>query len=334
MPLGAGLITQISALSENANNDYKNGNSHLLHWLTSIASNHKSRFHNIYGKVARGIRHAKSTDDYLDSNNDDEALVSIGKSLIGYSILNSELSSHLGYISPKPHSVIYIPDHNAQRKMVEKTWIWKLSSALFAQTNKENLDNIFNDISIINFNYDRTLKHYLKHAIEEYFNVDASRAEAVVRTLKEYRPYGSVGCLPWESEEDKGVEFGSAVIDPSYSILVNGFPSLYTYTEKQTEAACDIRGMQNDIMDAEIVMFLGMAYHPQNMSILFDGIEGCFAKFYGTTYGLPGMEENMVRRRLLKLRGDPNVVFNPHPVTCSEALTEWGSLFRYSYGRG
>ncbi len=59
-------------------------------------------------------------------------------------------------------------------------------------------DLIKNKITIITFNYDRSLEHYLMEAIKSFFNAEEADAAEVFKAIKIKHVYGKLGKFYWE----------------------------------------------------------------------------------------------------------------------------------------
>ena len=69
--------------------------------------------------------------------------------------------------------------------------------------------DIFKHLTIVNFNYDRCVEHFLFHAMQAWSLKDEREIAELMKGLNIYHPYGSVGDLPWQSGD--GIEFGGEV---------------------------------------------------------------------------------------------------------------------------
>jgi hypothetical protein len=71
----------------------------------------------------------------------------------------------------------------------------------------ENLDRIFDNLCIINFNYDRCVQHFLFHAIRNLYQTGDEFTWNLMSKLKIFHPYGIVGYL-WDANRRR-VAFGA-----------------------------------------------------------------------------------------------------------------------------
>jgi hypothetical protein len=197
--------------------------------------------------IRDGIILSDSIDDFIDIHRHDERIAICGKLAIAFSIIEEERKSKFYF---ERHHV----DDSIKFNSLGDVWYTKFYSLLTKQIRKESINNLFENITIINFNYDRSLEFFLINAISKNYIINTFEASRIVDTLLVYRPYGSI---------DKSVAYGSDRL-PDFDNIVS---NLKTYTEKvgQTE---ELDMVRQAIVDSKAIVFLGMAYHPNNMSLL------------------------------------------------------------------
>jgi hypothetical protein len=136
-----------------------------------------------------------------------------------------------------------------------------MSMALSA-LKQDTAANAFENVTIINFNYDRTVEHYLYLALQQHGGIAAEAAKASVERLKVIRPYGSLGKLEWQTPE--GVAFGG---NSSADEVVAAAKNIRTFTE-QIEGDTIRPAIDIALEKACAVICLGFAFHPQNLELL------------------------------------------------------------------
>jgi hypothetical protein len=115
------------------------------------------------------------------------------------------------------------------------------------------------------FNYDRCIEHFLYHAIQTVYRVKAEDAAATLRHLRIFHPYGTVGSLPWQTDSaGPTIEFGGEVDAHQLNALRQG---IRTYSEKLGEYK-GLAPIREAVLAANVVVFLGFAFHPDNMALL------------------------------------------------------------------
>jgi hypothetical protein len=154
----------------------------------------------------------------------------------------------------------------------------------------------FRNVTLINFNYDRTVEHFLYVWLQVKFALSEAEAQAAVSGLKIIRPYGTVGPLDWQDRE--GVPFGSDV-GQDLDKIIKLSKSVLTYTEQNltNEVRSEI---STSINKARMIVFLGFGFHHQNMSLLQGRSAEHWRKVFATTLmmreeNIPVMQEFIAR---------------------------------------
>ncbi|MDI7920714.1 hypothetical protein [Ferirhizobium litorale] len=217
-------------------------------------------------QIKDGIDSADSIDEYIFRYSHDPLIAEVGKLQIAYAISLAESASKL---SLKKGFVENIDSaHN--------TWIWAFFKALINGVKANELDRIGQNITIICFNYDRCIEHYLEHALTKSFaGLSLDDARKIVKNINIIHPYGSLGGLD---------EFPFGLID--------GFPRMAGNIVTWSETVRDlesVNNMRHAIWQAERIVFMGFAFANQNMKLLdceaVETNENCPLVF-STGYGL------------------------------------------------
>jgi hypothetical protein len=211
-----------------------------------LVNNGPSGHYAIYFEAARSIQHglilSASIDDFIDAHQD-EAITVCGKLAITRSILKAERASKL-----------YVDPGNMHNKMkfhsLEGTWYLPFYRLLTQGLQRSNLETLFNNVTLITFNYDRCPEHFLTYALAANYRLQLEESRKLVQTLRILRPYGSVGAYLTDE-----VRFGGELLPPFKSVLSN----LRTYGEK-TEDAEGLAAIQAAVAEADVMVFLGNAY--------------------------------------------------------------------------
>jgi hypothetical protein len=142
--------------------------------------------------ITEGISYSRSIDSYFSAHDDNHYVKTVGKLAIVQAILEAERASDLWVDPSRAHSKF------RQYDKVISSWLndflFLLSSGV---AKSKNLDRLFDQLVIVNFNYDRCIEQFLWYALRELFQISEPDASELVRTkLKMLRPYGKVGELP------------------------------------------------------------------------------------------------------------------------------------------
>jgi hypothetical protein len=141
------------------------------------------------------------------------------------------------------------------------TWLGSFMSMALSALERGEAPKAFEQVTIINFNYDRTIEHFLYWALQQRAGVGPEQAAECVARLKIIRPYGSIGKLAWQDRE--GVPFGGHSHLKQASAVVG---NIRTFTEQIQEP--DLLSSINVALNsASLVIFLGFGFHQQNVEL-------------------------------------------------------------------
>jgi hypothetical protein len=191
----------------------------------------------------------------------------------------------------------------------------------------------FDGLSIINFNYDRCLEHYLYSALQPAFAIEPNRAASIVNGLTILHPYGTVGPLSWQESDKAAVPFGIAA---GRVQLLEIARYIRTFTEQQTDSE-DERTARGLIAEAEQIVFLGFGFHGQNMALIGPRNRAFTHQIFGTVMGTSHADQEVFTQRIVDtFFGGPGQMppgtsprFRFAPSTCAAFIESHGlQLFR------
>lgn len=210
--------------------------------------------------LADGIRHAPSIDNYLHLHRDDADAVTIGKLAIARQIIRAEERSHL---SENDIDLSYIKSRTNGAPL----WLQELVLHAQADVPRADMGQIFTNLTIITFNYDRVIEHYLYHALMKLGRLSRDQAAGAMSKLRIIHPYGKIGRLPWQPEDGCNVlEYAGGDQLLAGDVLESG-RRLRTFTETVEDPEI-IEPMHSAIRDASQIVFLGFSFLPQNLKLL------------------------------------------------------------------
>lgn len=328
LPIGDSLKKQIAMMLtydiEFGRRSSNNGDEVIYNTLLSEYGNEVNIYLAACGQIAKGLAHTYSIDDFIHNHQHNKVIAVCSKLAIAKAILDAEYSSKLYF--DKRHI-----DDTINFGMVVDTWYPALYNLLTQGVTRDNLDKAFQNLTIVCFNYDRCIEHYLVNALIGHYSLDASVAITLVEKLTIHRPYGSVGNY---FDRSNAFPYGSRHF-PSIQAIAS---SLKTYTEN-TDTITERESMLDAINDAEMLVFLGMAYHPNNLELLYDSRNGTrksLSHVYATRHKISDSNMPLIRRAL-------NRISTPHASTdekyshvhtlessqkCADLFTEYSMLMR------
>lgn len=258
MPVGALLADQLQKMLWISWDwdEVAEGDRILAHALRDFDRNNPGPLLDGARAVSRALPHFRSIDDCLGSHAHDPQMVRAGKTGIAHAISDAERSSFLRHLA-SPRAAEY----ESARQQLGKTWLRDLGHLLFTRLPRAKVEGVFDDLVVINFNYDRCLELALFGSLQGAYGLPEDEAAELVAKLRVFRPYGSLGRLKLGAGL-RGVPFG-----PPPGHLSDLADQLRVYNEPAAET-CDIEAMQSALGDAATIVMLGFACHPQNMTLL------------------------------------------------------------------
>ena len=263
--------------------------------------------------IRRAMPQASSIDEFIENHREDKAIERCGKLAIVSAILQAEKAS-----------LLYVDPYNSYNKLnfsaVEDTWFNIFWQQIIKNCQVDELEQRFSSIAFIIFNYDRCLEHYLYLSIQNYYRLPAEVAGNLVSSIKLYHPYGTIGSLPWSDDHIK-VGFGKQEYYMEIGDLAN---QIKTFTEGNDPESSDVMAIRKDVTEADRLIFLGFAYHRQNVDLLKSDEKlgsNSTARCWGTAHGISDDDRRVIKQDIRKLYGDGSPeVMKIKNLTCRELL--------------
>ena len=209
-----------------------------------------------------------SIDAFLETERERAAL---GKYFIAYELKQYEILDRL------------FPPHDSG-------WYQYLFNSLIIDGTPQFAEN---KLSIITFNYDRSLEAYLHTALQNRFQIDAAQAEEIMRGLPIVHVHGILGRypeVPYTDHRDV-----NDLVNISQQIQI-----IHEISDQDGEFCNEMFQKAHEmLLCAERIFFLGFGFHPDNMRrfqfFTQENTKGKLLK--ATTYGLEALErDNLVKR--------------------------------------
>lgn len=206
--------------------------------------------------IRGALPQAISIDHFLDSHAGKQKVELCGKLGIAQAILKAERRSRI-FFEDHPTQSLPINSHSEQ-------WILPFFKMLTQHCRSSELKVRLSQVAVVVFNYDRCIEHYLFHSLKNYYpELSNEEIAEALHCLEIFHPYGSVGELSWQNRE-AAVDFGEEVGGAKLLDIAGG---IKTFTEGTDSGAA--RDIQATVAGAESLVFLGFAFHPLNMELLF-----------------------------------------------------------------
>ena len=236
--------------------------SQFLHEGSGIPLNVLAEFRETFRKSGQS-----SIDAFLEHRPE---FIEVGKLAIAYCLIPYEVEDVLFESTPSRGG----------------NWYQHLSEKLNASFEKFGE----NQLSIITFNYDRSLEHYLLTTLRNTHGRDYDECAEMLRKIPIYHMYGQLSRQPYPDREARPYTPDRS----SYHYVgqaARGITLLHDKGKPEIEASRQV------LKAAERICFLGFSYHPLNMERL--KLEDSSRRaVFGTTRGLIGGEIYAVEQML------------------------------------
>ena len=232
-----------------------------------------------------------SIDSFIDAHQGNEKVKLCGKLAIVRSILDAE-----------QNSLLFFDDRNRDTKLdfnrLEETWYSNFLRMLVEGCTRENCRNIFINVSFIIFNYDRCVEHFLFNAVQNYYGIEQDEAATIMRGLRIIHPYGSVGELPWQADTNS-IRFGGANRPRE---LLSQAGKIKTYSERIGDMGA-LTNLHRLLKDAEAIVFLGFAFHDDNMTLMRSGTLKRLRRVFATAIDISDSDRGVIEVQIKDLFG-------------------------------
>ncbi len=213
-----------------------------------------------------GLKHARkfSVDEFLERQPE---FMEIGKTAITLKLSIYEKEDEL--FEPKSDEDWY-------------RYLWaKLSDTTFEDFNK-------NKLSIITFNYDRSIEHFLFTAMGALYRRSEQDCEKKLKEIPIIHVHGRLGALPWQGKN------GRSYNNKINLVAVEKISGQIKIMKEQDDSPQEFEEAVGVLNSAELICLLGFGYNPRNLQRLKAKETFTIRKsVYGTTLGF-GVAEKMV----------------------------------------
>jgi hypothetical protein len=324
MPTGEKLTGEIERKLNirSRQGDLASGDAEVARAIAMCAQNGADRLFETARTISMGIHHTKSIDNFCHTHRHDPNVQTVAKIAIVHSILKAENGSPL-YINRSKH-----PARFRNEGVVRESWFQSFTHVLQDGTDAStNLKDIFKNLIIINFNYDRCVEHYLNQMLQELYGINAGASAELMKKLNICHPYGTVGLLPWQDGEGPKVEFGEDGLDAKKLGLLA--KNIRTYNEELPQSD-QLQIFKTIMADAVRYIFLGFHFHKQNVELI-TAIESkqSVRHAYATTIGRSESDLGVIESRIRTMLPGSRQLYCgvDRKLDCKGLFTEYGTSF-------
>lgn len=226
------------------------------------------------GQFFEAINTYNTIDEFLASDPDNKDFQLCGKLAIVKSILDAEADSRLAV--KESYNGNREVDYNFLEDNKNGTFLGSLVRQLRSEIKKGDFDKLFQNVSFINFNYDRCLERGLELGLSKAFpfdDVPEGEFKKWVKTATILRPYGCVGSY-WQGDENY-VPFGGGEFSTKndrLEQLIELVDGIKTFSENESQMDnADL--IKEEMFTAKKIVFLGFHFYSPNMKLLSPGLD-------------------------------------------------------------
>ncbi|HQS69997.1 MULTISPECIES: hypothetical protein [unclassified Novosphingobium] len=254
-------------------------------------------------RLRNACRLGRSIDAVLEQYDHDPLVLACGKLAITFFIGQAESRSSLKE-APR------VPGELPLQGKVAEHWIYQLGQLITSGVPRSKIGETLERLTIINFNYDRSVEHFLPYALVMAYGIDLKEArEVIADKLDVVHPHGMIGRLPWQKGEAAQAEWG---VEQPWNIHTIA-TQLSSLTERRADRNA-VRDIRLAVASAQRIVFLGFGFQPQNVDLLFENSLSHNPDVLISTHGVsPGNAATiaLMMRRLAGLESDHQLMLSP-----------------------
>jgi len=262
-------------------------------------------------RVAAG---AGSIDSIISERDDDPLIAEVGRMAITHQLLQ--------YESKCPLSELNLARRPFDLEHFDKVWLFEFFLMLKRHVKASEIARVFANLTIICFNYDRTIEKFIPLALQQTYPLGMQDALACCRQLRIYHPYGSIGHLPgWPVAGVPEVRLGYYEVAriPEIALGISTFGESRKH-EWRNEAIQRIK-------DARHIVFVGFGYDRLNLNLLtFEGHVPIMKRYFLNVCGLEPADAIEVKRTVTSLY--KNAAGHPAVMDISDSNLEAKDFLR------
>ena len=243
-------------------------------------------------RLRNACRLGRSIDTVLEQYDHDPLVVACGKLAITFFMGQAESRSNLKDI-PRVEGELPL-----QGKIAEY-WIYQLGQLITSGVPRSKIGQTLEQLTIINFNYDRSVEHFLPYALVMAYGIELKEAQQVIaEKLDIVHPHGSVGRRPWQKGEAPQAEWG---VEQPWNIHAIA-AQLKSLNERSADRNA-LRDIRLSVASAKRLVFLGFGFQPQNVDLLFENTLSHNPEVLISTYGMSSGNAATVSQMIRRLAG-------------------------------
>lgn len=306
MPIGTALANIIQQMAES---NFESPNSDSSTIVSAIAMN--EGFGDAHNQALRRLRDSVASKDSIDDFVNEWChvmhLERVAKLAIAQAIVDAEGRTFLASAGQTGASPA------AMMNLMRGTWLDRIVRYTNPAIQRARLSDALASCTFITFNYDRCIETYLYEYLSAGMGLSHEDAANAVRRIRIVHVYGLPDQIPSLGGR---TEFGSVEARG----LSHAAAGIRTYCETiDSKAQWEIRDI---VYNSDVLVFLGCAFHQQNLSILFpDGMPK--TKVFGTILGMRDARTARLETFLSGRDETSRNLVRLHQMTCAQLIDQY-----------
>lgn len=175
---------------------------------------------------------------------------------------------------------------------------------LFSELNTSFEEFDKNKLSIVTFNYDRSIEHYLFTAFKNTHHKSDEECAQKMETINIVHLYGKFGDLPWQNTGFSTVPYQADSDQKYYGLMVKrggeNIRIIHEFTDVKNDPS--FQEAHKLLTTAKRMYFLGFGYDQVNLNRLIGGYQRSGGEIRGTMYKMSLRAKNTARNIIKNFR--------------------------------
>ncbi len=252
-----------------------------------------------------------SIDSFIFAHMSDDKFVKLAKLAIAYQIAKGEFDHDF---IPRNREISESDELPSVVKEFEPGWLRSIWSILVDGIDRDNVDGIFDNLSVVSFNYDRVFQIGLFRFLVWSQLCVPQRARDLVNRIEIVFPYGCIA--PWDQKIAYNVLENIMLLDDFSN-------NIKTFGESRDEEV--VQNVHGLLQAAETIVFLGFSFHKQNNVFIPDMPRSPGKNVFFTSRGLSYPSRHDIKDRLISKFFNGNQVLHHSPNVSGPLVDFHGS---------
>jgi hypothetical protein len=281
MPLGPALVSRVANAVNHGPGGEINDQALRDRMRECVGPDHAERLIKLGPRLAAVAPRFVSMDEALHFLSDEPKIVELGKIAISHEIMKAERGSRL-------YGALHDNEDNIAAS--KDSWANSFLGMALSGSRRQEITQLFANVTIIDFNYDRVLPQFLHWVIQRDLAISPENAAECVKNLRIFHPYGSLGPVEWLTNT------GSVPFGAEQANLADISSRIRTYTEETGDP--ELEQIQSAIHNGRVLVVIGFGFHRQNIRIVSANHQRHGIRVFMTVYAIGDPNHPTVKREM------------------------------------